>query len=110
MGFGVILVGDLLWNELSRQALILLLVGGGFYIVGIAFFILAEYRPIYHVIWHLFVVIAASMHWFAVYFFVLQVSLENTPTRAAVTDFADSVYGAAEAFDSLVNRTLAQMH
>ena len=110
MGFGLFIVWDLILTELVRQALILLLVGGAFYVIGIVFFILGEYKPIYHVVWHMFVVVAACIHWFAVYFFVLQVTPENTPTKTAVTGFADSVYDAAEAFDSLVNRTFSQMH
>lgn len=110
MGLGVILVWDAMLAEMSKQALILFALGGGFYLFGIIFFILGEIRPIYHVVWHLFVVVAACLHWFAVYFFVLQMTPENTPTKVAVTDFADSVYDAAEALDSLVNRTLAQMH
>jgi predicted membrane channel-forming protein YqfA (hemolysin III family) len=105
MGFGVFLVWDILVAELSRQALTLLFLGGLLYIVGIVFFILGnEYKPIYHVIWHIFVVAAATIHWFAVYFFVLQVSrIENSPTKAAVNDFVDSVEAAA----NLMNRTFA---
>lgn len=35
--------------------------------LGIGFYILGEYRPIYHVIWHVCVTIAATLHWFAIY-------------------------------------------
>lgn len=71
MGWGVVLV----WNEmrevLDPNAFFLLFLGGATYIVGIAFFILGERRPIYHCVWHLFVVLAASLHWFAIFFYVV---------------------------------------
>lgn len=56
-----------------------LMFGGGMsYLVGVIFFVLGEIKPIYHVIWHLFVVFAATMHWFAVYFFIANMSLDGT--------------------------------
>lgn len=107
MGFGIVLVWDLLITELSRQALILLFLGAGCYLTGIIFFIMGiEYRPIYHAVWHIFVVVAATLHWFAIYFFVLQASgTEDSPTKLAVNDFVDSVSAAAEA----INRTLSHI-
>jgi hypothetical protein len=106
MGSGLFLVWDILVAELSRQALVLLMAGGLVYLIGILFFLLGnEYKPIFHVIWHLFVIVAATIHWFAVYFFVLQVSsVENSATKAAVNDFVDSMEAAA----SLMNRTFVQ--
>jgi hypothetical protein len=66
-----------------------------FYAVGIAFYLLGEYKPIYHVIWHVFVVAAATLHWFAVYFFVVQTDLMYSPTKTVVTEMIETVSAAA---------------
>ena len=103
MGAGFLLVWDLLVAELSTQALILLILGNACYVVGIAFFILGEYKPIYHVIWHLFVVMAATLHWFDVYFFIVSVDLDLgqggvvSPTKARVIELVDTMQAAASA-------------
>eukprot|EP01039_Chlorochromonas_danica_P006851 gene6851-7572_t len=103
MGMGIIMVWPLLAAEMSKEALLLALLGGAFYLVGIIFFILGEYKPIYHVIWHVFVVIAATIHWFDIYFYVVQVDLyPNSPTKAMVEDFVDSVSNAARVVDSMM--------
>ncbi|RYH07338.1 hypothetical protein EON65_41835, partial [archaeon] len=75
MGAGILLVLPEMLAELSREAIVLAGLGLVFYCVGIVFFILGEYKPIYHTIWHLFVVAAAAVHWFCIYFFVVQVGL-----------------------------------
>ena len=63
--------------------------------VGIAFFILGEYKPIYHVVWHLFVVLAASLHWFCVYFFIVSVDLSLSDggklMKAGMVEMVDTV-------------------
>ena len=74
MGSGILLVLPEVLAELCREAIVLATLGLMFYGVGIIFFILGEYKPIYHTIWHLFVVAAAAVHWFCIYFFVVQVS------------------------------------
>lgn len=92
MGLGVVLVWDEMMRALSGEALKLLLIGGFLYLTGIIFFILGEYKPIYHVIWHMFVVFAAALHWFDVYFFVVQTDIsDNSPTKLRVTELVDSV-------------------
>jgi len=30
-----------------------------------------QVEPIFHVVWHMFVVLVATTHWFAVYFYIL---------------------------------------
>lgn len=95
MGLGIFLVWPVFSTEVSASAVFLCLLGGAFYIVGIIFFILGEYKPIYHTIWHLFVVAAAAIHWFAIYFFIVQTSLENT-AKTAVTDLVDSMQITAQ--------------
>lgn len=104
MGFGFLMVLPIMLEEMSQECLLMELIGGLFYIVGIVFFILGEYKPIYHVIWHIFVVIAATIHWFNIYFYVVQVDLyPNSTTKAMVEDFVDTVHSAAKVVDSMVH-------
>ena len=77
MGFGLVLVWPIITVTLSTIAMRLLLLGGAAYVVGIVFFVLGEYKPIYHTIWHLFVVLGASLHWFDIYFYI-----SSTPLHA----------------------------
>ncbi len=56
---------------LPSGALTLLIMGGAAYVIGIFFFILGNTKPIFHVVWHCFVMIAAALHWFDVYFFIV---------------------------------------
>ena len=75
MGFGLLLVWPIITTALSAVALRLLLLGGAAYVVGIFFFVMGEYKPIYHTIWHLFVVLGASLHWFDIYFYIASTQL-----------------------------------
>ena len=75
MGFGLVLVWPIISSALSGIALNLLLLGGAAYVVGIVFFVMGEYKPIYHTIWHLFVVLGASLHWFDIYFYIASTKL-----------------------------------
>lgn len=77
MGFGLVLVWPIIAGTLSAIAIRLLLMGGAAYVVGIIFFVLGEYKPIYHTIWHLFVVLGASLHWFDIYFYISSTQLTN---------------------------------
>jgi predicted membrane channel-forming protein YqfA (hemolysin III family) len=77
MGFGLVLVWPIIAATLSSIAIRLLLLGGAAYVVGIIFFVLGEYKPIYHTIWHLFVVLGASLHWFDIYFYISSTQLTN---------------------------------
>lgn len=112
MGCGVVLIWHHIVAELTREALLLLLTGGFFYIFGIIFFILGEYRPIYHTVWHIFVVIGAVVHWFDIYFFILQVNFKESDliglqAKAVVTDIVGSVSDivAAATITSVTNIT-----
>lgn len=105
MGFSVLFVSHLLLVELSSAAMVLCLIGCLCYLVGIFFYIMGEYRPIYHVIWHVFVLAAATVHWFAVYFFVVQTDIVYSPAKTVVADLLDS---AATAFSAAYNGTAVQ--
>lgn len=96
MGCGFLVIWPTFISEIQKEALWLLFLGGSFYLIGIGFFIAAEWKPIYHAVWHLFVVAAAATHWFCVYFYVVQVSLDplQSPTKAAVGSIITAVEAA----------------
>jgi len=96
MGTGIFIIWGVVLQEFSSEQLFLLVLGGLFYVAGIVFFILGEVKPIFHVIWHIFVVVAATIHWFDVYLFV--VGSELGPSKAVVADLvADTVLAATTA-------------
>ena len=74
MGFGLIFVWPIITTELSGPAFDLLWMGGAAYVIGVIFFVLGEKKPIYHVVWHLFVVLGAALHWFDVYFYIVKMN------------------------------------
>lgn len=76
MGFSVLLVWDVVSVQLDAISLGLLVYGGVAYVVGIIFFVLGEYKPIFHTVWHLFVVLGAGLHWFDIYFYIASTKLE----------------------------------
>ena len=107
MGAGFLLVWEQLVAELSSVALTLLILGIACYVIGIGFFVLGEYKPIYHTVWHMFVVLAATLHWFDVYFFVVHVDLNlpDSPTKIRVTELVDTMNAAATATAHMMNAT-----
>ena len=74
MGLGLFSVSSEI-GLLPAKGLWMLWTGGLAYISGIAFFILGEYKPIYHCVWHCFVVLGAALHWFAIYWYVLPLKI-----------------------------------
>jgi len=70
MGFGFVSVSSEV-ALLPPRGLYFLLFGGAAYILGVVFFILGEYKPIYHTVWHCFVMLAACIHWFGIYWYIL---------------------------------------
>ena len=58
----------------SGGLVILLLLGGGFYTVGMIFFV-SKFLPYNHSIWHLFVTIGSMLHYVALYRFILPLAL-----------------------------------
>lgn len=65
MGWLVILFGRSLLFEMPTSCLVLLLIGGGLYSLGVVFF-LWEKLPYNHAIWHLFVLAGSVCHYVAV--------------------------------------------
>ena len=77
MGFG----GAFVWHDISKLSpgfVLLMLAGGLSYLFGIIFFVLGfMHKPIYHVVWHLFVILGAGTHWFLHYLYVVGMSLDD---------------------------------
>eukprot|EP01036_Dinobryon_divergens_P031771 gene31771-41236_t len=107
MGMGIFIIWGIVLQEFSNEQLVLFVLGGVFYIIGIAFFILGEVKPIYHVIWHIFVIIAATIHWFDVYLFVLSSgSLSTSPARAAVSDLVADTFSVATTASKFITASI----
>ncbi len=110
MGFGGAIVWPTMLGEICREALVLIMVGGAFYLVGILFYIGGEFKPVFHAVWHVFVILAAAAHWFCIYFYVVQVNINDSPGKAAVTDLVDSMSAAASVTASFVNAAKDRIH
>lgn len=65
MGVGPALVVIMTGHEFS--GMIELEIGGLLYIIGVGFFKSDGRIPLAHAIWHLFVVLAASIHYYAIW-------------------------------------------
>lgn len=63
---GVIFFPD--WYLHDRMLLLAILLGGIIYTVGMVPF--ARHKKYSHFVWHLFVLLGASLHWFGIYFLV----------------------------------------
>ncbi|MGM1050888.1 MAG: PAQR family membrane homeostasis protein TrhA [Pseudomonadota bacterium] len=70
MGWLILFAGDELVARLSDTGLTLLVAGGVTYTLGVAFYAISAI-PFNHAIWHLFVVVGSTCHYFAVYTSVL---------------------------------------
>jgi hemolysin III len=42
---------------------------------GIVFFILGEVKPIFHTVWHIFVMIGSLLHWFCIYHYIVVIDI-----------------------------------
>ena len=71
MGWGIILSIKPLAQNLPLTGLILLLVGGLVYTVGVVFYVLKKYRYM-HSVWHLFVLAGSIFHYFSILLYVLK--------------------------------------
>lgn len=70
MGWLAVLVMDDMQQFLSKDSLILLVAGGLAYTIGALFYALKRVRYT-HAIWHIFVLLGAGLHFFAVYLYVI---------------------------------------
>ncbi|MDR1900054.1 MAG: hemolysin III family protein [Treponema sp.] len=67
MGWAIVGGGFWLARVIPRRSLILLIAGGAAYTLGI-FWYRRKNRPMTHVIWHVFVLAGAALHWWSVWF------------------------------------------
>ena len=79
MGAACLLIWVDIVENLDRDFVIMLVIGGAGYVCGIPFFILAAKKPIYHTIWHLFVIFAAAVHWFGTYHYIIGIDIKLGP-------------------------------
>jgi hemolysin III len=69
MGWVVVIAIRPLWMHMAASGLIWLALGGLAYSLGVVFFVLDEKLRYSHFIWHLFVLVGTSCHFFAVMFY-----------------------------------------
>jgi channel protein (hemolysin III family) len=77
MGFAVLIIWEEMRAYLPSECLTLLMCGGCTYALGVSFYVLGEFKPIFHVIWHCNVLVAATLIWFSVYFYVMPIDLPD---------------------------------
>lgn len=70
MGWAVIVATKPLLTAIAPGGLLLLLIGGLSYTVGIVFYVWRR-LPYHHAIWHVFVLAGSAFHFFAILFFVI---------------------------------------
>ncbi len=70
IGWLVVFLVPHLLEKLPFMAVFLLGGGGVMYTAGVYFFIWGETYPMYHAIWHVFVLIASAFHFFAILLYV----------------------------------------
>lgn len=70
MGWCILFASGSLVSKLAHDGVVLLLVGGVLYTVGIIFYALKKIKYM-HSIWHLFVLAGSIFHYFSVYLYVL---------------------------------------
>ncbi|MBQ7793751.1 MAG: hemolysin III family protein [Clostridia bacterium] len=71
MGWGIVLSIKPLARNLALPGLVLLIVGGLVYTVGVIFYVMKKYRYM-HSVWHLFVLAGSVFHYFSILLFVLK--------------------------------------
>jgi hemolysin III len=70
MGWAVVFATKPLLAAIEPGGLLLLLIGGLAYTVGVAFYVWRR-LPYHHAIWHVFVLAGSAFHFFAILFFVI---------------------------------------
>lgn len=70
MGWTAVLGIKYLFHCVPVPGLICIFTGGLFYTVGVVFFVKGKTVPIYHALWHVFVLIATIFHYFAILLYV----------------------------------------
>jgi len=76
MGFACLPIWTLFSTALVPASLTLIILMGAAYTFGIYFFIKGKDTPIYHCVWHVFVMVGAALTWFNVYFYVVNTKFD----------------------------------
>lgn len=107
MGWAVLLAWDSFTAQMPGLCISWLVAGGLLYTGGVPFFMLADYRPIHHVIWHLFVAAAAICHWIAVKEAARDALLHHShgPFSAPVEWWVERFHEVREEISKLHNET-----
>lgn len=74
MGWMVLIAIGPLYKSLTLTGLIWILIGGFCYTFGIFFYRLGKFKY-HHLVWHLLVLAGAVSHFFAIYYFVLPITV-----------------------------------
>jgi len=67
MGWACVFVMDQMMASMSGLAYQLLLTGGIIYTIGVVFYLMDNWLPYMHAIWHLFVLGGSACHYFAIF-------------------------------------------
>lgn len=105
MGWAVVLAWDSFTSQMPALSVSWLVAGGLLYTGGVPFFMLADYRPIHHVIWHLFVAAAAICHWIAVKEAAQDALLHHSHGSAPVEWWVERFHEVREEIGRLHNET-----
>lgn len=65
MGWILLIGGKTFFSALPLSAMIMIIIGGGLYSLGVPFYLIKKWKY-HHVVWHLFVLAAALCHYVAV--------------------------------------------
>lgn len=76
-GWTGVLLYPFITEKIGSEGVFYLLVGGILYTVGIIFYVKGNSVPIYHAVWHVFVLFASLFHYFAVLWFALPCKLKH---------------------------------
>ena len=77
MGWAALLPLRDLIAVLPWQAVVYLVLGGVVYTLGVPFFV--RDRNLDHAVWHVFVLVAAALHWWDVYWYLVPFPCEKPP-------------------------------
>lgn len=70
MGWIIVFAIGKILHSLPTGGLVFLVIGGGLYTLGTVFYIFKKI-PYFHFVWHLFVLAASIMHFFAIFFYII---------------------------------------
>lgn len=74
MGWLLVFVADPLVQVLPRECIVLMVLGGLSYTIGIVFYLM-ESVPYMHVVWHLFVILGALVHYISIYIYIIPLNV-----------------------------------